>query len=132
MDQAINHIIFLYWNNQISQEQMLEYLQDVPPKILAEWIDSLVNRIDDAMKFATLSDRVEYPEGRVLPEKDIHERILEAAKRFCLNGSIKNWTAGKVMEARAAGLIEDYEYWSAVRIADEMSRHAQSGKRKFY
>ena len=72
MDQAINHIIFLYWNNQISQEQMLEYLQDVPPKILAKWIDSLVNRIDDAMKFATLSDRVEYPEGRVLPEKDIH------------------------------------------------------------
>lgn len=132
MDPAINHIIFLYWNHQITQEQMLKYLADIPSKILAEWIDDLVNRIERAMQFATQSDRLTYPEGRQLPEKDIHERILEAAKRFCIGGSIKHWTAGNTMDAKEAGLIEDYEYWTAVRIAEEMSTKAKAGKRKLY
>ncbi len=41
MAQAINHIIFLCRNNQIPQEQMPEYLKDVPPKILMDMIDPI-------------------------------------------------------------------------------------------
>ena len=42
---TINHILFLYWNHQISRKQTLEYLADIPSDILAEWIDDLVNRV---------------------------------------------------------------------------------------
>lgn len=44
MDPTVNHILFLYWNHQISREQTLEYLADIPSDILAEWIYDLVNR----------------------------------------------------------------------------------------
>ena len=79
---TINHIIFLYWNHQITQEQMLEYLKDIPSDVTAKWIDDLVNRIPDAMLFATSSDRVGYPDGRNMPTEDIYERILQAV-RYC-------------------------------------------------
>ena len=59
------------------------------------------------MSFATLADRLDYPDGRPLPAGEIHEQILEAAKRFCFKGSIKNWPAGRTMKARDEGLIED-------------------------
>ena len=121
MEPTVNHILFLYWNHQISREQTLEYLADIPTNILAEWIDDLVNRVDEAMSLATLADRL-----------DIHERIHEAAKRFCFKGSIKNWTAGMTMKARDEGLIEDYEYWTAERIANDMAKKARIGKRKLY
>ena len=88
MEPTVNHILFLYWNHQISREQTLEYLADIPTNILAEWIDDLVNRVDEAMSLATLADRLDYPDGRPLPTVNIHERILEAAKRFCFKGSI--------------------------------------------
>ena len=86
MEPTVNHILFLYWNHQISREQTLEYLADIPTNILAEWIDDLVNRVDEAMSLATLADRLDYPDGRPLPTVNIHERILEAAKRFCFKG----------------------------------------------
>ena len=95
MESAVNHILFLYWNHQISRKQTLEYLADIP-------------------------------------SGEIHERILEAAKRFCFKGSIKNWTAGMTMKARDEGLIEDYEYWTAERIANDMAEKARTGKRKLY
>ena len=82
MDSTVNHILFLYWNHQISREQTLEYLADIPSDILAEWIDDLVNRVSEAMSLATLADRLDYPDGRPLPAGEIHERILEVAKRF--------------------------------------------------
>ena len=132
MDPTVNHILFLYWNHQINREQTLEYLADIPPAILAEWIYDLVNRVSEAMSLATLADRLDYPDGRLLPTIDIHERILEAAKRFCFKGSIKNWTAGMTMKARDEGLIEDYEYWTAERIANDMAEKARTGKRKLY
>ena len=113
MESTVNHILFLYWNHQISRGQTLEYLADIPPAILAEWIYDLVN-------------------GRLLPTIDIHERILEAAKRFCFKGSIKNWTVGMTMKVRDEGLIEDYEYWTAERIANDMAEKARAGKRKLY
>ena len=47
-------------------------------------------------------------------------------------GSIKNWTAGMTMKARDEGLIEDYEYWTAERIANDMAKKARIGKRKLY
>lgn len=81
---TVNHILFLYWNHQISQEQILEYLADIPSDILAKWIDDLVNRVNEAMSFATLADRLDYLDGRPLPAGEIHERILEVAKRFFL------------------------------------------------
>ena len=84
------------------------------------------------MSFATLADRLDYPDGRPLPTVNIHERILEAAKRFCFKGSIKNWTAGMTMKARDEGLIEDYEYWTAERIANDMAEKTRAGKRKLY
>ena len=129
---TINHILFLYWNHQISRKQTLEYLADIPSDILAEWIDDLVNRVNEAMSFATLADRLDYPDGRPLPVGEIHGRILEAAKSFCFKGSIKNWTAGMTMKARDEGLIEDYEYWTAERIANDMAEKARAGKRKLY
>ena len=58
MESAVNHILFLYWNHQISRKQTLEYLADIPSDILAEWIDDLVNRVNEAMSFATLADRL--------------------------------------------------------------------------
>ena len=58
--------------------------------------------------------------------------ILEAAKRFCFKGSIKNWTVGMTMKVRDEGLIEDYEYWTAERIANDMAEKARAGKRKLY
>ena len=36
------------------------------------------------------------------------------------------------MKARDEGLIEDYEYWTAERIANDMAEKAQAGKRKLY
>ena len=132
MESTVNHILFLYWNHQISREQTLEYLADIPPAILAEWIYDLVNRVSEAMSLATLADRLDYPDGRLLPTTDIHERILEAAKRFCFKGSIKNWTVGMTMKVRDEGLIEDYEYWTAERIANDMAEKARAGKRKLY
>lgn len=132
MESTVNHILFLYWNHQISREQTLEYLADIPPAILAEWIYDLVNRVSEAMSLATLADRLDYPDGRLLPTIDIHERILEAAKRFCFKGSIKNWTVGMTMKVRDEGLIEDYEYWTAERIANDMAEKARAGKRKIY
>ena len=132
MESTVNHILFLYWNHQISREQTLEYLADIPPAILAEWIYDLVNRVSEAMSLATLADRLDYPDGRLLPTIDIHERILEAAKRFCFKGSIKNWTVGMTMKVRDEGLIEDYEYWTAERIANDMAEKARAGKRKLY
>ena len=132
MESAVNHILFLYWNHQISRKQTLEYLADIPSDILAEWIDDLVNRVNEAMSFATLADRLDYPDGRPLPAGEIHERILEAAKRFCFKGSIKNWTAGMTMKARDAGLSQDNEYWTAERIATDMAETARTGKRQLY
>ncbi|NMD89130.1 hypothetical protein HF882_21325 [Victivallis vadensis] len=132
MESAINHILFLYWNHQISRKQTLEYLADIPSDIMAEWIDDLVNCVNGAMSFTTLTDRLDYPDGRLLPAGEIHERILEVAKRFCFKGSIKNWTAGMTMKARDEGLIEDYEYWTAERIANDMAEKARAGKRKLY
>ena len=132
MESTVNHILFLYWNHQISREQTLEYLADIPPAILAEWIYDLVNRVSEAMSLTTLADRLDYPDGRPLPTTDIHERILEAAKRFCFKGSIKNWTVGMTMKARDEELIEDYEYWTAERIANDMAEKARTGKRKLY
>lgn len=58
MDPTVNHILFLYWNHQISREQTLEYLADIPSDILAEWIYDLVNRVSEAMSLATLADRL--------------------------------------------------------------------------
>ena len=129
---TINHIIFLYWNRQITQEQMLGYLKDIPPDITAEWIDDLVNRVPDAMLFATSGDRVDYPDGREMPREDIHERILQAARQFCIGGSIKNWQAGTAFRAKEAGLCEDWEYWTFGRIAHEMQQKVLAGKRKLY
>jgi len=129
---TINHIIFLYWNHQITQEQMLEYLKDIPSDVTAKWIDDLVNRIPDAMLFATSSDRVDYPDDRNMPTEDIHERILQAARQFCIDGSIKNWQAGTAFQAKEAGLCEDWEYWTFERIAWEMQQKALAGKRKLY
>jgi len=88
MNNIINQIVFRYWNNQIEREQMLQHLQDVPSKDLAEWINDLLNRIPEAMRFATQDGRMEYDEHRDLPESNLHERIPDAATRLCPNGSM--------------------------------------------
>ena len=62
------------------------------------------------MLFATSGDRVDYPDGREMPREDIHERILQAASQFCIDGSIKNWQAGTAFRAKETGLCEDWEY----------------------
>lgn len=84
------------------------------------------------MSFATFADRPAYPGGRQLSTGDIHERLFETAKRFCLKRAIKSCTAGMTVKARDERLIEDYEYWTAERIANEMAKKARAGKRKLY
>ncbi len=88
MSNIINQIIFLFWDHQIEREQMLQYLQNVPSKDFAEWIDDLLNRVPEAMRFATQDGRMEHGEHRDLSKKNLHDRIQKAAKRICLNGSM--------------------------------------------
>ena len=58
MTEEINKQISLYWDNVISREEMLKHLNRVKKKNLVEWIDYIVNRVPEAMKFTTREYRL--------------------------------------------------------------------------